>query len=117
MHNPSQRPGMVKVSLHPEPPYLVLDLRGELDLCSADQVPRDEYASRTDLTTVLVDLGDLTFCDATGLRALLNFRRIHEAQGRSVEVVRTNPFIVRLMKICGITDRLAVAPPPETSTV
>jgi anti-anti-sigma factor len=117
MDDRSQRPGTVKVSLVPEPPYLVLDLRGELDLCSANQVPRDEYASRRDLTTVLVDLGDLTFCDATGLRALLNFRRIHQAQGRSVEVVRTNPFILRLMKICGITDRLEVAPPPKTTAV
>lgn len=106
MQQPSQRPDILKVSLVPEPPCLFLDLRGELDLSSVSQVPRDDYASREDLTTVLVDLGELTFCDATGLRALLAFRRTHAAQGRSVSVVRGNPFIWRLFGLCGVTDRL-----------
>src|SRR5512144_1651843 len=106
MHEPSQRGGLLKVSLVPEPPCLFLDLRGELDLSSVQDVPCDEYSSRWDLTTVLVDLGELTFCDLTGLRALLNFRRIHHAQGRSVTVVRAHPSVWRLMRLCGITDRL-----------
>jgi anti-anti-sigma factor len=106
MQQPSQRPDILKVSLVPEPPCLFLDLRGELDLSSVSQMPRDEYAGRPDLTTVLVDLGELTFCDATGLRALMAFRRIHAAQGRSVSVVRGNPFIWRLLDLCGVTDQL-----------
>jgi anti-anti-sigma factor len=110
MHDPSERPSLLKASLVPEPPCLFLDLRGELDLSSVMEVPRDEYSSRPDLTTVLVDLGELTFCDLTGLRALLTFRRIHEAQGRSVVVVRARPFTWRLMRLCGITDRLEFAP-------
>lgn len=110
MHDPSERPSLLKASLVPEPPCLFLDLRGELDLSSVREVPRNEYASRPDLTTVLVDLGELTFCDLTGLRALLTFRRIHEAQGRSVVVVRARPFTWRLMRLCGITDRLEFAP-------
>jgi anti-anti-sigma factor len=105
MHE-SQQPSLLKVSLVPEPPCLFLDLRGELDLCTVKEVPRDPYSSRPDLTTVLIDLGELTFCDLTGMRALLTFRRIHEAQGRSVAVVRANPFIWRLMRLCGITDQL-----------
>ena len=110
MHDPSERPSLLKASLVPEPPCLFLDLRGELDLSSVMDVPRDEYSLRPDLTTVLVDLGELTFCDLTGLRALLKFRRIHEAQGRSVVVVRARPFTWRLMRLCGITDRLEFAP-------
>lgn len=111
MHEPSQRPNLLQVSLVPNSPCLCLHLRGELDLCSAGEVPRDAYASRPDLTTVLVDLGDLTFCDATGIRALLNFSRIHQAQGRSVAVVRATPFIWRLLDLCGITDGLQPARP------
>ena len=110
MHESSQ-PSLLKVSLAPEPPCLFLDLRGELDLCTVKEIPRDAYSSRPDLTTVLVDLGDLTFCDLTGLRALLTFRRIHEAQGRTVVVVRANPFLWRLMRLCGLTDRLEFARP------
>ncbi len=112
-----QQPSLLKVSLVSEAPCLFLDLGGELDLCNAHEVPRDDFASRPDLTTVLVDLGDLTFCDLTGLRALLTFRRIHEAQGRSVVVVRANPFICRLMRLCGITDQLAQARPADTTPV
>lgn len=106
MNDLSQCPSLLKVSVVPEAPCLFVDLRGELDLCSVGDMPRDDYASRPDLTTVLVDLGELTFCDGSGLRALLKFRRMHEAQGRSVVVVRANPFVRRLMKILGINDRL-----------
>ncbi len=109
MPEPSQRPSLLEVSLIPEPPCLFLGLGGELDLASANEVPGDEYSSRADLTTVLVDLGELTFCDLSGLRALLTFAGIHEAQGRSVAVVRAKPVIWRLMRLCGITDRLASA--------
>lgn len=109
MHDRSQRPSLLKVSLVPDTPYLFLALCGELDLSSVNEVPRDDYSSRPDLTTVLVDLGELTFCDVTGLRALRTFRRIHEAQGRSVAVVRANPFIWRMMRLCGMTDGLEFA--------
>lgn len=114
MSEPSQRPSPLKVSLIPEPPCLFLSLRGELDLGSVRDVPREDYSSRPDLTMVLVDLGELTFCDLTGLRALLTFRRIHEAQDRSVAVVRATSSVWRLMRLCGITDRLEL---PVTAPV
>ena len=111
MYELSQQSDLLKVTLAIEAPCMFLDLRGELDLCTIKDVPRDAYTSRRDLTTVLVDLGELTFCDLTGLRTLLTFRRIHEAQGRSVVVVRATPFVWRLMRLCGINDRLEVARP------
>jgi anti-anti-sigma factor len=81
-------------------------------------MPRDDWSARTDLTTVLVDLRELTFCDAAGLSALLSFSRIHEAQGRSVAVVRATPLVRRLMRVCGVTDRLVpVAPLSATAPV
>jgi anti-anti-sigma factor len=113
MHEPSELPSMLEVSLVPESTCLFLALGGELDVASADEVPRDDFASRRELTTVLIDLGELTFCDATGIRALLAFRRIHEAQGRAVLVVRATPFIWRLMRLCGVTDRLEPEPAPD----
>lgn len=109
MHQQPQRPSIFEVSLAFEPPCLFLDLRGELDLCSAKQVPLDAYPSRPELTTVLVDLSELTFCDVAGLSALLHFRKLHEAQGRSVSFLRPSPFICRLMLLCGVTERLEPA--------
>ena len=106
MHDQSQRPNLLEVSLVPEAPCLFLHLRGELDVATVEEVPRDDYSSRPDLTTVLVDLGELAFCDVTGLRALVEFRREQEAQGRTISIVRANPFIWRLLRLCGLTDRL-----------
>jgi len=114
MHEPSQRPSLLLYSLVPEAPCLFVNICGELDLCGAQDMPQDEYCSRPDLTTVLVDLGELTFCDATGIRALLAFRRVHEAQGRTVTVVLASPFILRLMRLCGISDQLEATPPADT---
>jgi anti-anti-sigma factor len=106
MSQPQHAPNLLKASLVPESPCLLLDLRGELDVSSVNDVPLEGYSSRPDLTTVLIDAGELSFCDVSGLRALLEFGRIHEAQGRSVTVVRASPALRRLMWLCGITDRL-----------
>jgi anti-anti-sigma factor len=115
MYRPSPTPSLLKASLVPEPPCLFLDLRGELDLSCIDQVPLDPYTHRPDLTTVVIDLGELTFCDLTGLRALLAFARVHEAQGRSVAVVRATPVVRKLMRLCGVTDRLEIPTPDATA--
>lgn len=111
MRHQSSVPSLLQASLVPEPPCLFLDLRGELDLSSVNEVPLNPYSSRPDLATVLIDAGELTFCDVAGLRALQRFSRIHEAQGRSVAVVRANPALRRLMWLCGVTDRLALTQP------
>jgi anti-anti-sigma factor len=105
---------LMKSSLVANPPCLCLSVRGELDLATAAELPTDDFPSRRDLTTVLVDLGDLTFCDVTGLRALLAFSRRHEALGRSVAVVRATPFMWRLMRLCGVDDRLGTVRPLRT---
>ena len=117
MHQPLQRSDLLQILLVPSPPCLRVYLRGELDLCSAVEMPCDSWSSRPDLTKVLVDLRELTFCDAAGLNALLTFGRIHEAQGRSVAVVRATPFLRRMMRLCGITDRLATAAPLNGSAL
>ena len=114
MYRTSPRSSLLKASLVPESPCLFLDMRGELDLSCLDQVPLEAYRDRPDLTTVVIDLGELTFCDLTGLRALLAFARIHEAQGRSVAVVRARPIVRKLMRLCGVTDRLELASPEAT---
>ena len=110
------RSNLMNTSLVAFPPCLCVSLRGELDLATAGDLPQDKFSSRRDLTTVLVDLGDLTFCDAAGLRALLAFARLHRAQGRAVVVVRATPLMWRLMRLCGVTDRLRSVRPVRTPT-
>ena len=115
MQNLSPPPSLLKVSMAPEGPCLFVELRGELDLCSVRDLPGDDYSSRPDLTMVLVDLGGLTFCDLTGLRGLMRFRRMHEAQGRTVAVVRATPFVWRLLRLCGMSGRNQTDRPVEAA--
>jgi anti-anti-sigma factor len=96
---------------------MFLDLRGELDLYSARNMPQDAYSSRPDLTTVIIDLRELTFCDVAGLSALLTFRKLHEAQGRTVSIVGAKPLIQRLMRLCGVRDRPEAARPADATLV
>ncbi len=106
MHDTISRTAQLTTSLTTSSPCLCLAVQGELDLHTADQLWEREYTTRPDLTTVLVDLGDVTFCDSAGISALLELSERQRARGRSVVVVRATPFIWRLMRLCGVTDRM-----------
>jgi anti-sigma B factor antagonist len=111
MLDSSRRPTYLHVSFVPDHAHLFLTLRGELDLWTARQLPREAHAMRPDLGSVRIDLGELEFCDSAGIRALLAFRRIHERQGRTVTIVRATPTVWRLLEMCGVTDHLVVEHP------
>jgi anti-anti-sigma factor len=49
-----------------------------------------------------VDVSDLTFCDAAGLRALLRARRLAEHTGRGFDVVGPSPCLRRLLGLVGV---------------
>lgn len=113
MHDTTSRPAQLATSLTTSSPCLCLQVRGELDLHTADQLLADAFPERPDLTTVLVDLGDVSFCDSAGITALLELSERERARGRSVVVVRATPFIWRLMRLCGVTDRMTSLLPAQ----
>lgn len=106
MHVTTALPAHLTTSLTANAPCLCLRVRGELDLSTADQLLEADYPVRPDLTTVLIDLGDVTFCDSAGITALLKLSARQREQGRSVVVVRATPFVWRVMQMCGVTERL-----------
>lgn len=53
---------------------------------------------------VVVDLTDLTFIDAAGLRALARAAtRVHR-DGRRIHLVRPRPHVTRLLRLAGLDD-------------
>jgi anti-anti-sigma factor len=56
-----------------------------------------------------LDAGDVTFCDAEGLRALSNAHALAAEHGRSLQLVRTSRSVDRLVDLLG---RERVFPPP-----
>jgi anti-sigma B factor antagonist len=87
----------------------VLALRGELDVAT---VPRFAEPLREALaagkTAVVIDLGELTFLDSTGLMVLLNGLRRVVRQGGNLAIVCTNPTVLRLFDITGTATTFTV---------
>jgi anti-anti-sigma factor len=89
---PSTRPGE----------SLVVAIGGELDIATAPQ-----FAARFDewvcdgLRRIVIDVQELTFVDATGLRALTTLRARAEAQLIAVRLSGASPQMRRLMSIIG----------------
>jgi len=87
----------------------VLALRGELDVAT---VPRLAEPLREALaagkTAVVIDLGELTFRDSTGLMVLLNGLRRVVRQGGNLAIVCTNPTVLRLFDITGTATTFTV---------
>ncbi len=96
------------VSHHLEGTTGTLVLSGELDASSAPQVDQAVDALVADgAQQLVIDLGEVTFIDSSGLRTLIRARkRLGDA-----DVVRLrNPQVgtVRLLEITGLTDQFPV---------
>jgi len=84
---------------------VVVGVRGELDLAAAEAF-EDAIASVRDASHVVVDLTDCTFLDSSGVRALsLSARDITE-RGARIDVVASNPAVLRVLEITRV-DSLA----------
>jgi anti-anti-sigma factor len=91
------------------PDCLVVRLTGELDASTADTL----HALITDVDlnanqTALVNLSDLTFCDAAGLRELLQLHTRLRRTHRTVRFHGASPTVQRLMHITGMDDVVAL---------
>lgn len=83
---------------------LLVRLTGELDHHRAEQMRRevDRELTRTRASSLLFDLGGLTFMDSSGVGALLGrYRRISAAGGRFA-VCEAPPVISKITEISGL---------------
>jgi anti-anti-sigma factor len=80
----------------------VLALGGELDHDTADLL-RDalDQAIHAGSARLLVDCGELRFCDSTGLNTLLRARQAAEAAGAALDLADLHGAIARLFEITG----------------
>jgi anti-anti-sigma factor len=95
----------LRVSLRVEAPRLIVRLGGELDITNAGVLLGLSGVDRPDLSTVILELQDLTFCDADGLSALWDFREAQIAQGRSLWFARINARVRPVMELSGFAYR------------
>jgi anti-sigma B factor antagonist len=81
----------------------VVYVEGELDIVSS---PPLKAVLRVDRSPVVVDLSNLTFMDASGLRALLEAKREAVANGRTLTLERASGIVRRVFDITGFSAEL-----------
>lgn len=81
-------------------------LRGELDLAGAPTVTERLRGLRERRETVLLDLDELAFIDASGLRALLMAAEGAADAEVSFTVTRGSPAVRQLLALVGVDGRL-----------
>ena len=97
-------------------PAARLALRGELDMLSAPVLTRElEQAARRRPMRIVLDLGELSFMDVSGLRAILDAARSARRDGGSLVIANPMPHIVRLLELTAIDQSLEVLGRPLTS--
>jgi anti-anti-sigma factor len=79
--------------------------RGELDIATADQA----YAYLRDVVDhqdgpVLMNLSELTFCDAAGLGVLARVAGHARRSGRTLKLTSARPALLRIMNITGMDE-------------
>jgi anti-anti-sigma factor len=84
----------------------VVTLRGELDLASSPELLRRLQVLITrPVSTLRLDLADLTFIDSSGLGTLCHALEDAEAQGITLGLDRVPDHARRVLEITGLTKR------------
>ena len=97
----------LRLDVHTHAPHAIVRLDGELDVASSN--PLVQHLSQLlsqGHTRLVIDLTHLTFCDATGLGALVRISRQATAHGGWLRIASTQPRMTRIMNITHLTRTL-----------
>jgi anti-sigma B factor antagonist len=86
-----------------------IQVGGELDAHAANKLDDvvDELLANG-VTSLVMDMGELTFIDSSGLRSLIRARKRLGDQPRAVVLRDPQAGTVRLLEITGLTDQFPV---------
>lgn len=83
--------------------HSVIAISGELDIASTPHLRERLYVALRDPGAyVVLDLSDVTFCDASGLAMLVGARRRTEAIRATLILARPRPQLARLLRVTGL---------------
>jgi anti-anti-sigma factor len=93
-------------------------VRGELDIATADQA----YAYLRDVVDnqdgpVMMNLSELSFCDAAGLGVLARVAGHARRAGRSLKLIAARPSLLRIMRITGMDEAFPEVRNPTLSVI
>ena len=83
--------------------YQVVTVTGELDIATAEQAYTYISGVIDDRPApVRVDVGGVTFCDASGLGVLARIARHARQAGRQLRLTSARPSVLKIMRITGL---------------
>ncbi|MEU8779814.1 STAS domain-containing protein [Streptomyces sp. NPDC048606] len=98
----------IEVTPGPWPSTVRVRISGEIDFDNATVLREDLLAALVShRATLLVDLGEVTFCDCAGLNALLAARATARRAGRRLRIVAAGRRVERLLDLTSTRDLLA----------
>ena len=84
--------------------HVVLLVAGRMD---AESAPQFENKCRScvaeGLTTLIVDLGDLTYISSMGLRSFLDIGKTLQGKGGALRICRLNGLVKQVFEITGLS--------------
>lgn len=85
-----------------------LTLEGELDFTSADELVDEGTAhlGRPGLRSLRLDCAGITWCDSSGLAAILNLHRACVAEGVALRLENRAPHLDRVLQLTGTFEHL-----------
>ena len=94
---------------------LIVQLAGEFDMSGLRDFQRELADVRApEVTKVCVDLTELSFMGASGLRALIGVQMRAERDGFDLFVVKGPPVVQRVFEMTGVDRRLALLDRPAS---
>ncbi len=88
----------------------VLAPSGELDLAAVDELRSRLLPAVRPGAAVVLDLQDVIFLDSSALSLVVVAERRLRATGGSLQLVHVVPEVLRVLRICGLADRLVLRP-------
>jgi len=103
----------VQMSVLHRSTHTLVRLRGEIDVATAPKLnDRLLPLLRNGVGLVLLDLSEVSFCDASGLGVLVTIHLHAGVLGVTLRLTALRPRLARLLRINGLDRTLAIYPAP-----
>jgi anti-sigma B factor antagonist len=94
------------VQRHERDGAVVVEVRGEIDLSTADLVREPAKAPGAD--RIVLDLRGVGFMDTSGIRLVVELMRAEDAGGARLTIVADGQAVLRLLDMAGLMPRLRI---------
>jgi anti-anti-sigma factor len=88
---------------------ILVALSGDVDMATATVADDELRRAEESEDVVVLDLGEVSFMDSTGLRMVISADKRLRARGASLQIQRITPQVRRLFELVGVMDHLVIA--------